>query len=56
MLHPWAVHLMEYGKSVGAKVGIITNGSTFNEESTRRLLDAYSGKPSAQYEMGHRGR
>lgn len=40
MLHPKAVELMEYAKRVGAKVGLITNGSRFTEESSRRLLDA----------------
>jgi len=40
MLHPKAVELMEYAKSVGAKIGLITNGSKFTEESRRRLLEA----------------
>ena len=40
MLHPQAVELIEYAKQVGAKVGLITNGSCFTEESSRRLLDA----------------
>lgn len=40
MLHPKAVELMEYAKKVGAKVGLITNGSRFTEESSRRLLAA----------------
>jgi radical SAM protein with 4Fe4S-binding SPASM domain len=40
MLHPKAVELMEYAKKVGAKVGLITNGSKFNEENSRRLLEA----------------
>jgi radical SAM protein with 4Fe4S-binding SPASM domain len=40
MLHPQAVELMEYAKKVNAKVGLITNGSKFNEENTRRLLEA----------------
>ena len=40
MLHPNAVGLMEYAKRVGAKIGLITNGSRFTEESSRRLLDA----------------
>lgn len=38
MLHPKAVELMEYAKKVGAKVGLITNGSLFNEENTERLI------------------
>jgi len=40
MLHPKAVELMEYAKKVGARVGLITNGSKFTEESIRRLLEA----------------
>jgi len=40
MLHPKAVELMEYAKKKGARVGLITNGSRFTEESSRRLLDA----------------
>ena len=40
MLHPKAVELMEYAKKVGAKVGLITNGSIFTEESSTRLLEA----------------
>ena len=40
MLHPKAVTLMEYAKGVGAKVGLITNGSLFSEESSTRLLEA----------------
>lgn len=40
MLHPHAVELMEYAKGKGAKVGLITNGSRFTEESSRRLLAA----------------
>lgn len=40
MLHPKAVELMEYAKKVGAKVGLITNGSKFTERNSRRLLDA----------------
>lgn len=40
MLHPKAVELMEYSKKVGAKVGLITNGSLFTEESSTRLLEA----------------
>jgi radical SAM protein with 4Fe4S-binding SPASM domain len=31
---------MEYAKKVGTKVGLITNGSRFTEESSRRLLEA----------------
>lgn len=40
MLHPKAVELMEYAKRVGAKIGLITNGSRFTEESSIRLLEA----------------
>lgn len=40
MLHPQAVKLMEYAKEKGAKIGLITNGSKFTEESSRRLLEA----------------
>jgi len=40
MLHPQAVELMEYAKQKGAKVGLITNGSKFSEDSSRRLLEA----------------
>ncbi|MBI5682764.1 MAG: radical SAM protein [Deltaproteobacteria bacterium] len=40
MLHPKAVELMEYAKKVGAKVGLITNGSRFTEENSMRLLEA----------------
>jgi len=40
MLHPKAVELMEYAKKVGAKVGLITNGSRFTEENSIRLLTA----------------
>jgi radical SAM protein with 4Fe4S-binding SPASM domain len=40
MLHSKAVELMEYAKKVGARVGLITNGSLFTEESSTRLLEA----------------
>jgi radical SAM protein with 4Fe4S-binding SPASM domain len=40
MLHPQAVELIEYARKVGAKVGLITNGSRFTEEDSRRLLTA----------------
>jgi len=40
MLHPKAVELIEYAKKAGTKVGLITNGSRFTEESSRRLLEA----------------
>ena len=38
MIHPKAVELVEYAKAKGAKVGLITNGSRFTEESMKRLL------------------
>ena len=38
MLHPQAVELIEYAKSRGARIGLITNGSRFTETSIRRLL------------------
>jgi radical SAM protein with 4Fe4S-binding SPASM domain len=40
MLHPQAVVLMEYAKQVGARVGLITNGSLFTKETSQRLLKA----------------
>lgn len=40
MLHPRAVELMEYAKSKGAKVGLITNGSAFGEGDLERLVKA----------------
>jgi radical SAM protein with 4Fe4S-binding SPASM domain len=40
MLHPNAVELMEYAKKVGAKIGLITNGSKFDESNSLRLLGA----------------
>ena len=40
LLHPQAVELIEYAKKAGARVGLITNGSRFTEESSSRLLQA----------------
>ncbi len=40
MLHPQAVELIEYSKKKNARVGLITNGSKFTEESSRRILEA----------------
>lgn len=40
MLHPQAVELLVYAKEAGCRVGLITNGSKFNEASTRALLEA----------------
>ncbi len=41
MLHPKAVELIVYAKKVGAKVGLITNGSRFTENSITQLLEAH---------------
>lgn len=38
MLHPQAVELMEYAKAKGCRIGLISNGSRFTEDSLRRLL------------------
>lgn len=40
MLHLRAVELMEYAKSKGAKIGLITNGSLFTKEKLERLIKA----------------
>ncbi len=40
MLHPRIVEMVEYAKKAGAKVGLITNGSLFDSEKTRRLLES----------------
>jgi len=40
MLHPQATELLVYAKSRGCKIGLITNGSLFNEENSRALLEA----------------
>lgn len=40
MMHPHAVELMEYAKARGAKIGLITNGSLFDEEKARKILAA----------------
>jgi MoaA/NifB/PqqE/SkfB family radical SAM enzyme len=40
MLHPKAVELLVYAKSVGCRIGLITNGSKFTEASSRALLEA----------------
>ncbi len=39
-LHPQGIELIEYAKSVGAKVGLITNGSKMTEGYATRLLRA----------------
>lgn len=38
LLHPQMVELIEYAKSEGAKVGLITNGSLLKDETVDRLL------------------
>src|SRR5258708_16492502 len=40
MLHPQATELLVYAKDVGCKIGLITNGSLFDEANSRALLDA----------------
>ena len=40
MLHPQATELLVYAKEVGCKIGLITNGSLFDETNSRALLDA----------------
>jgi radical SAM protein with 4Fe4S-binding SPASM domain len=40
MLHPKALELILYAKKKGAKIGLITNGSLFNETNSRGLLNA----------------
>ena len=40
MLHPQATQLLVYAKAVGCKIGLITNGSLFDEANSRALLDA----------------
>ena len=40
MLHPKAVKLMVYAKKVGARAGLITNGSLLSEESSLSLREA----------------
>lgn len=40
MLHPQAQELLVYAKEVGAKVGLITNGSLFNKAILSRLISA----------------
>ncbi len=40
LLHPQIVELIEYAKSVGARVGLITNGSLLTPERVGRLLAA----------------
>ncbi|HLG85845.1 MAG TPA: radical SAM protein [Alphaproteobacteria bacterium] len=40
MLHADAVELLVYAKAVGCKIGLITNGSCFDEDKMRALLVA----------------
>src|SRR2546423_48663 len=40
MLHPQATELLVYAKKVGCKIGLITNGSLFDETNSRALLEA----------------
>lgn len=39
MLHPQATELLVYAKKVGCKIGLITNGSLFDEENSQLLLE-----------------
>jgi len=41
MLHPNATELLVYAKSTGCKIGLITNGSKFTDDSLRALLSAH---------------
>jgi MoaA/NifB/PqqE/SkfB family radical SAM enzyme len=40
MLHPQGTELLVYAKHVGCKIGLITNGSLFEEENSRAVLSA----------------
>lgn len=40
MLHPKAVEHILYAKEKGCRIGLITNGSRFNEENLTRLISA----------------
>lgn len=40
MLHPMAVELLLYAKEKGCRIGLITNGSLFNEHNSRILVKA----------------
>ena len=40
MLHPKATELLVYAKQKGCKIGLITNGSKFDEANSRALLTA----------------
>ena len=49
MLHPQAVEFLVYAKEKGCKIGLITNGSKFNEESSRALL--YAGVDMIEFSV-----
>lgn len=40
MLHPEGTELLVYAKEQGCRIGLITNGSLFDEENSRALLSA----------------
>jgi len=40
MLHPRATELLIYAKQVGCKIGLITNGSLFDDDNSHSLLAA----------------
>ena len=40
MLHPNATDLLVYAKKKGCKIGLITNGSRFDDSNLKRLIDA----------------
>lgn len=40
MLHPQATELLVYAKELGCKIGLITNGSLFNDENSAQLIEA----------------
>jgi MoaA/NifB/PqqE/SkfB family radical SAM enzyme len=40
MLHPQGTELMVYAKKAGCKIGLITNGSLFDDENSRALVEA----------------
>jgi radical SAM protein with 4Fe4S-binding SPASM domain len=41
MMHPIGTELLVYAKKVGCRVGLITNGSKFDEANSRALLTAH---------------
>src|SRR5580704_16393153 len=40
MLHPQGTELMVYAKKAGCKIGLITNGSLFDDDNSRALVEA----------------